>query len=193
MVLVEVDGDTIVEVAKGAEVFRECATGQELSQSGGCAEIVVFSIHNHGVWLTATLELVAFAEFPAFGHQVVHLAFGEVGRRHFCCGLRFRAIDYLVFVLYPQQGQVWKTVSLPWLLSSKLNVLTHFEGVDFPFGKHFGQAVFLVTVLAVILLWGSLSLTCIDLLPSLISVNISFIFSSFIFSSQKSRTRHRSL
>ena len=79
--LVEVDGYSLVEVAEGAEVFGEGAAGQELAQTGRGAEIVVLVVHYHGVWLAVALEIVTLAEIPAFGHQVFHLAFGEVG----CC------------------------------------------------------------------------------------------------------------
>jgi hypothetical protein len=88
--LVEVDGDSLVEVAESAEVFGECAASQELTQAGRGAKVVVISIHNHGVWFAVALELVAFAEIPAFSHQAFHLAFGEIARCHdsFCFAVR---------------------------------------------------------------------------------------------------------
>jgi hypothetical protein len=80
--LVEVDSDSLVKVAEGAEVFGKCAARQKLTQAGRGAKVVVISIHNHGVWFAVALKLVAFAEIPAFGHQTFHLAFGEVTRCH---------------------------------------------------------------------------------------------------------------
>ena len=97
MVLVEVDGDALVEIAEGAEVFGEGAACEELPKCGRCAELIVVAVSNHGVSLAGWVELVTLAEIPAFGHQVFHLAFGEVGRCHFLVGLPYERTIPLIF------------------------------------------------------------------------------------------------
>lgn len=89
MVLVEVDGDALVEVAEGAEVFGEGAACEELSEGCCGAELVVVAVCNNGVSLAGWVELVAFAKFAALCHQLVHLRFGEECRCHFLVGLPY--------------------------------------------------------------------------------------------------------
>ena len=73
--LVEVDGDALVEVAEGAEVFGEGAAREEFAERGRGAELAMFSVCNHGVWLAVSDELVTLAEFADLDHQLIYLSF----------------------------------------------------------------------------------------------------------------------
>lgn len=51
--LVEIDGDSLVSIAEGSEVFGKNAAGQKLAHAGCSAEVIMLTVNDHGVWAAA--------------------------------------------------------------------------------------------------------------------------------------------